>query len=335
MSHTLVPNNALPNLRRDSLRFFERGDGIHSCPPELKSRIAHVCDMPTLISLRYDSEWEHFVELELELSLIALLAKFTPDPAAFRKMMKDTNTIISGSTALYFLLRQPSSWTPGDVDLIVSPTYFGTVVRFLTQLPEGRIESPNRAYDSYPNNNNVGFSKVLKVTTAHGRFDVIKSLEDSPFHPLAFYWGTHVMNAVTSDSFLCAYPSLTFHNKGAILSNPLKKSAAAAVLKYEKRGFTFTAYGSHTREPTNACTDTVLCARRDRYFGDKETVVVHFSSLTPAGLEGPTLSTAWRLGGLACQNDQCFLPADHKVCTVLLEGRSGKDISVLDSDTEK
>lgn len=50
-------------------------------------------------------------------------------------MMHETGAIISGATALHFLLRQPCNWTPGDIDIIVPIGHFAQVVTFILNLP--------------------------------------------------------------------------------------------------------------------------------------------------------------------------------------------------------
>ncbi|KAK7680604.1 hypothetical protein QCA50_016386 [Cerrena zonata] len=84
--------------------FFPKTHAVHRLPNELKSQIVHFCDMPTLVGLLHDTDWQGSVEIELTLSLLKVLAKITDRPSSFREMMRLTQSIITGSTALHYIL---------------------------------------------------------------------------------------------------------------------------------------------------------------------------------------------------------------------------------------
>ncbi|KAK7675918.1 hypothetical protein QCA50_021151 [Cerrena zonata] len=278
--------------------------------------------MPTLVGLCHDDNWRDITLEELRMSFRSLLSRFTLDPAAFRTMMRDTNCIISGSTALHFLLREPSSWTPGDTDILVAPAYFDTTLRFILALPGAAItydsqNVPPGVYHSI----NATLKRLVKVTTNMTTFDVMMSKERSPYHPVVHYWTTLVMNALTADFFVCAYPTLTFSHRGA-----MKKyfPPPSPFEKYIERGFTFFAPGKHL-DGSLSCTTSIACPRRQRYFGDDYCLVFPFVSAAHVDKLGTELAdsnmtSAWQLGGSPCNNIDCFLATPRIAVTMIVNG---------------
>ena len=120
--------------------------------------------------------------------------------------------MIWGSTALHYLLRSPHTWQPSDVDLIMPHHRYEEVVEFICHIPDAKV------LNEYPQNYAMsGFSHITQVQAPLVKFNIIQSSEPSPFHPLTFYYGTHDMNAITTDLVISAYPSLTFEGHGIII----------------------------------------------------------------------------------------------------------------------
>lgn len=85
---------------------------------DIRLKLLAFCDMQQLAILREDTYWLSAVTETLNRDYTRLLTPFTPDPDAFRSMLRDTGSIVSGSTALWFFLRMRTAWTPGDMDLV-------------------------------------------------------------------------------------------------------------------------------------------------------------------------------------------------------------------------
>ena len=347
--------------------------------------------MPSLLALSYDVKWRHFVHNEIRLSYHRMLARFCPCPIAFREMMRKTHAIITGSTALHYLLRLPEQWTPGDVDIVAPPNHFDTVLKFIINLPDAAvlrvIGDDNEEYNSLTD---IGIIRLVKVVTPQAKFDIMKSATSSPFNPLPLYWGTHVMNALTGDSFCCAYPTLTLRRRGILRADvDLDIPTVTAVDKYHDRGFRFYSNARSCLNVGRTCLTCSACPHRDRFFGDKHCLVVPIPirkespaiindtdpttpgdntstttehdppvSLSDAffriAVDEPTehtpncntshisnapghqhvctvrendwlfsddapYTTAWRLGGDACNNSSCFLPASPMMTTMVIK----------------
>ncbi|KAK7680605.1 hypothetical protein QCA50_016387 [Cerrena zonata] len=247
-----------------------------------------------------------------------MLGSFTPDPIAFRKMMARTSAVISGSTTLHFLLREPSSWKPQDIDIIAVGAGYDRMLLFILSLPGAQVvsdtldETGGEEIDSHLYG---GLRRLVKVHTNMAKFNVIESVGSIVYNTIAHYWGTHVMNAITADTILCAYPTLTLSHKViqvryAATGNP--------VAKYQERGFHILNRRLRDLTLSDSCEDSVLCSSRNRYFGDKDTLVVAVPGVvTTAASHNVDANqsgrvSAWKLGGLACGTTDCYLSSSPR-----------------------
>ena len=155
--------------------------------------------MQTLATLYRDKGIRPLVCDELTHSFSRTLSAIVPDTHAFQAVMRRTRSIISGSTALHHLLRSPNTWKPADVDLIVPNHRYEEVVEFILDIRGAEV------IQDYPHIYDVsGFTHIIQIQTPLAKFDVIQSNGFSPFSPLPFYYGTHVMNAITADLVVSA-----------------------------------------------------------------------------------------------------------------------------------
>ncbi|KAK7677672.1 hypothetical protein QCA50_019363 [Cerrena zonata] len=319
--------------------YFAKNHAIHRLPNETKSRILRFCDLPTLMGLYCDPDWRELVGVELSLCYNKMLGSFTPDPIAFRKMMASTNAVISGSTALHFLLREPSTWKPQDVDIIAVEAGYDKMLLFILSLPGAQVvsdtldETGGEEIDSHPYG---GLRRLVKVHTNMAKFDVIESVGSIPYNTIIHYWGTHVMNAITADTILCAYPTLTLSQKVvqvryAATGNP--------VAKYQERGFHVLDRRLQNLTLSHGCENSVLCSSRNRYFGDEDTLVVAVPGVVARAAtdnvnanQGDRVS-AWRIGGLACGTTNCYVSSSPRCqeLTVMYEDQKHvyDEISVM------
>ena len=243
--------------------------------------------------------------------MLRTLSAITQDPAAFQSMMRRTRAIISGSTALYHVLRQPVTWQPGDVDLLVPNHRFREVSRFILALPGAVVV--NRYVQKY-RSNDTGFSHILQVQTPLVKFDIIQSTERSPFHPIAYYYGTHVMNAITADFVICTYPTLTLEGRSFLIprrTQRMPEPVMRAVRKYIERGFLFIEQDDADPDAEGQpCKANITCPHRNRSFGDQYCLVLpNGAGNVPDtwDLMDEHANTTWRLPGKACGNTVCYI----------------------------
>lgn len=172
-----------------------------------------------------------------------LLRPYINDQQAFRKLLRHTHSVISGSTAVAFgingLFEQP--FTPNDLDIYTNIVHGRTVIQHLRRV-EGynavlaKTTRPTLNMDDY----NGGIATVIGLVHAtKPKIDIICSTRLSALHPLCFFWSTIPMTYLTADGFCTAYPSLFFKRKGFF--NPTRcdrPKVKACMDKYVVRGFT-------------------------------------------------------------------------------------------------
>ena len=163
----------------------------------------------------------------------------------------------------------------------------------------------------------TGASRVVNVETHMAKFTIKESASRSAYHPLPFYWATHLMNALTADACICAYPTLTLRKK-TVITNREYTSLSSEVQKYRSLGFTVFENAREVADVRSSCADLLVCGKRERMIGDRHTLVVPTASknLEQTLLElGKSRTTCWKLGGEHCRNQGCFMRGRREVDT--------------------
>ena len=203
-------------------------------------RIVEHSDTETLLSWRLTSHTLFtLTALTLRSRYLHLLTTFFGGQALqFDNLLHRTGGILSGSLALLFML-WTESWEPGDLDVYISaPAYGDFIATFESTFPvvgsTRRLQRKEGKYDS---------SKILTIkqyTTQHGKkIDVIQSVDPNPAVPLTHFWTSLVVNFITPQGAVCAYPRSTLRRRGLVLDRPVPTRTVAARAKYEARGMSF------------------------------------------------------------------------------------------------
>lgn len=212
----------------------------------------------------------------LRSSVHDLLSVFVPDPNALRSLMRRTGSIISGSAALYIV--QPStSWFPRDIDLYVTFDNFHRVVEALQQEQGAIIVDPAQLHAPY--DGVAGICGVVRMRTARGCVEVIRSSSDSVLFPVTHFWTTLVMNVVTADFVCIAYPELTLRGRGLAAYRVFSAEEVDALAKYVYRGFEFRVrVGQWTDMEEFRLSECFpwMCTGCTRFFGDGGCLMVPF-----------------------------------------------------------
>ncbi|KAF9462240.1 hypothetical protein BDZ94DRAFT_1261854 [Collybia nuda] len=217
-------------------------------------RIASHVPISSVIALsRTHSSLMPKLETHLRYSFDNLLASRVPKASivGFKTLLLDTRAVISGSTALHFLLRD-THWKPGDFD-VYAPFGTGyTVAKWLTDhagyrmisdgsrnfsfrphmvaLPRGniheedlgfvtarhniRIPRPDKPHYEMPGSN---IYRVFKLCKGASTFvDVIESSQLSFLPSILQFHSTLVMNYLTPESLVVLYPALTLRREGVL-----------------------------------------------------------------------------------------------------------------------
>lgn len=240
--------------------------------PDMEEQLRHYTSLPLhIISIFFDAIAEHVpitsvmalsrthstlmskLKTHLRHSFDRLLASRIPIAKVvnFRALLLDTRAVISGSTALQFVLRD-AHWKPGDFD-IYAPFGTGyTLAKWLTAHGGYRMVSDgSRNFTFRPHlvalplddqhEWDLGFSalhrstqapqpdephyetpgsniyRVYKLCTGADTFiDVIESSKLSFLPPITKFHSTLVMNYLTPESLVVLYPALTFRREGIL-----------------------------------------------------------------------------------------------------------------------
>ena len=276
--------------------------------------------MASLVTLSGEGHLAKKALVEIQGAFKEAVALFCKEPLSFIRMMDETGCIIMGSTALHFLLRHPLSWKPNHVDLVAPKGNFKDVLNFILSLPGAKIR--DAAYVGENERDLAerrGITRMVKIETPLAKFNVNESCTESPFHPLPFLWGTHLMNALTSKACISAYPDLTLQEKTLVV-NPNTKGLHTFVERYKALGWTIFESPRQAADVRESCHHHVVCGRRDRMLGDRDTWIIptsgHNQDQTWRFLsEGRT--TCWRLGGRPCKNRECFMASERSARTYL------------------
>lgn len=255
-----------------------------------------------------------------------LVRPFVSIPDNLFLIMKLSNSVISGSSALQFMLPFTSqNWTCHDLD-IYTPITHGLLMTNFLKLEGYRVLRTSKAQSSYrPGNFDVTTMKKgnlsIDIVVVHGAsfFTVI-----SRFHL------TCVMNFLSADGFFSAYPTLTasgysivshlsFAEHGALTP---RRPTVRSYRKYRERGFkllhlppSVPLSRCDNRAPNHVCGRSAWCPHTLRTTNDPYCLYVPFeahpTSVTPEKAPKPVLyharfATVWMLGGTSC--DGMFKP---------------------------
>ncbi|KAG8907588.1 hypothetical protein FRB99_003512 [Tulasnella sp. 403] len=210
-------------------------------------RILDFCPLPDVVAFSQTS-WHSrtIVKKYLQRRVNNIFKEYVKTPLKMREVMRRHNCVISGSSALAFLLGADRKWSSQDLDMY-APS--GRDCRKLIQYLQGEGFETN-AVRTIPNHN-YGDNHINGVTKLVKRgvrdngqnyelwIDVIESKSHNPLLPILLFHSTVVINWISADSVTVAYPALTFRHKGVcgISTNVNALPWANWARKYRERGF--------------------------------------------------------------------------------------------------
>lgn len=303
----------------DDVRFEVDGSPVNLYSNEdVWMKIAEFLDTPTMVALGGASPiFRFFVKNRFEQDKDALIRPFITDGDKFRDKMRATESLISGSLALR-LVDRTADWKVGDMDLYVPQHHFSSFVAYLLQ-----IEHYDFDPDFVGNHHTWYKPGILRVTKLRRpgtkvSIDVICSQTDSAAFPLAHYYGTHVLNYISWDSFCCAYPKMTTVGQALLMPLHLIEGyippgrTVSCIKKYGERGFDF-RYNPKQWDEERVCKGGFECPQSVRTMSDRGCLHWQFSDSedTIIGDDGTVVEpdpyldpfnfgVVWRIGGLPC-----------------------------------
>lgn len=212
---------------------------------------------------------------ELRLRFISIIRHFFGNRTHdFLVLLTTHRGLISGSSALAFL-SWPDVWIPGDIDVYVGTDEYPKFVQSLKDMQLAAIEVD---FTSQRRSSYAGIASVRRyLTPMHQRLDVIRSATSNAAHPLLYFWGSLVVNFLTSRGAVCAFPAHTLNRKALVTDISYSEKLVAARNKYESRGFQFQTVDSWRPSGNNN-------ANGSRVFSERPILAINFLSVWPTDL---------------------------------------------------
>lgn len=286
------------------------------------------------------------VEIALRTAWEDCLRTITPEPSAMRSAMRRTGTVLSGSCALAFLDRG-STWAPTDFDFYCPAHTFEDFCTFIvaelggtvtthtaTPVSTGRLtnsyDGANAAHDDAAHDSYLHRSTTTTIIerrvicVGSAVLDVLRSAAPTALLPIPAFHSTIVVNFVSADGFVVAYPWSLSKKSSILAARPLTRSDLTAVQKYRGRGYTFF---DHAREfcpegSTAECASHGYCPHVVRHFGDTHCLAFTWEKQGRCGIlhllfSGMPVAACWVWGGRGCGNSTCNSDTAPIVSTIL------------------
>jgi len=168
-----------------------------------------------------------------EPSIDAALSRFVKYPAHLRKLLTETNAVISGSFAVQFFLDE--TWSDSDLDIDVGADP--------TPGPNGELQWTNaqKLVDHLEQIEGYDCAKEAGNYAARKEIEVVKSFFGPPHHSafhnspqiqlvllktrpvthiLTHYYATHILNFISGTTAYCLFPGLTMAKKAFLVRDP-------------------------------------------------------------------------------------------------------------------
>lgn len=278
----------------------------------MKELILRYLDFLTKLTLYDDPFWRAAVVDHLSSSFNRALRLFTPSPLALRHHLRSSGAIITGDFALWFIQQFPHSWSPQILEIVVSPEHYTSFVGNLDLLDVTVSTSgPRRPATRALGRPAYLYSHVVRCGLRS--IVIYMSREDDVFAAIPRHLGTHLMNALSADLLVVAYPALSLLNRSLYPFVMPPDYLQRQMGSYSLRGVTGVFRGSDLEDLSGGCWGSVLCAKTDRKVGDDETMVVQIGrgNMVKDFQRVRSSVAYWRLGGKECGNSECFLPIVH------------------------
>jgi len=267
------------------------------------------CDMTSVLSFaRVSHTFRVLVQCFFRAQFYHTLYPYFPDVTSTIKLMHHLNVVISGSTALQFVIREQSSnWSANDIDLYCPKSNAQNFIRFLESQGYFDIlrQPPHIDHSDWPrddlwcyqrfyNDMVCAIDRVVRMQNLHGfTLDVVVSNTEDPLLPITSFWGTLLQNYISTDTFAIAYPRATLRRAGYLAPfRENQENTQKCIQKYQGRGFTINRY---VLDPS-----PYYCPAASRSFADKKTLTFRFDDSVTQIVDAP--QTIWRsVSTCSCQ----------------------------------
>lgn len=161
------------------------------------------------------------------------LSRFVRYPAHLRRLLTETNAVISGSFAVQFFLNE--TWSDSDLDIDVGAD--------AARGPSGELQWTNaqKLVDYLEQIEGYDCAKEAGNYSARQEIEIVKSFYGPPHHSTAYnspqiqlallktqptkhilthYYATHILNFITGTAAYCLFPELTLAKMAVLFRDP-------------------------------------------------------------------------------------------------------------------
>lgn len=246
-----------------------------------------------------------------------MLSTSVEDPSGLLSVMRDTNAVISGSTALSFFTG-PALFLPTDLDLYTPKGWSQQLQEYLTNVED---------YQPIPFTDDVAtyYEGAISVTRMHrgsARIDVVEASDETiATQPICDFWTPVLRNFIGFDRYSCAYPAAVEAKIAMVAYGHQQDEHILDVAwKYKKRGFHI-----EIECDPDSLHGGELCPSVWRSFADELCLKGVFDAMldtsattSVGGLNTNDDEVVWRLGGASCSGCQRTEPTvgkSFRLCT--------------------
>lgn len=297
------------------------GDLIEKLPPEIVYKCWSLMAIPELIIYGSTCKFnQQQIRIYVDQKLRYAIQPFFKHPSEFLDILIQTDSIISGSFALAFMIPiEVDGWHPKDLDLYTEGKSAERIIRFLKKSGFVSVKSKgiNATYFETPDIKSI---ITYSHTETKRQIDLIISATTAAESPIFRFHSTMLMNWISGNALFSAYPNLTSSKRG--LLNPITFIApdlppahvVKCLQKYADRGISLRLRPTAWKDDKHICKQSMICPQTSRSTRDSGCFRYTFRSSEEWGFLGTgydhAVSSArnktviWYLGGFTCSGEE-------------------------------
>ncbi|KAJ2916280.1 hypothetical protein MD484_g4134, partial [Candolleomyces efflorescens] len=283
---------------------------------DLQLYVMSVASLVSVVNIGYTSRYNFNVAQGfIKDKIYALLVAFSLPPAATLDTMKKLKAVISGSLVLALI--EPGLFTPGDIDIYIP---FGNMIAFV-QFLDGlggfkEVAKEDELPPYEPSGRRVTCvhqTKYFQHQASGALVNLVETRTKTPTVAVFMFHSSIVMNYITWNTVVCAYPNLTCQHKAlqnTDLDTPTDRTVKC-FLKYIRRGFDFLNHANEW-DDKHECRRSPYCGRSTRRVDDRSTMRIGFSGELESANDLVDDSISWSLATKA--------PCKHNATLIQTQG---------------
>ncbi|RXW16787.1 hypothetical protein EST38_g9063 [Candolleomyces aberdarensis] len=294
-------------------------------PVEVQQRVLSYVSVANLGRIGHTSHYHYaLMKRQVRGRVTSTLANWKLPPETL-DFMREHNIVLSGSAVLAIV--EPGSVEPNDLDMYVPRGGMGEVEEFLLTNSEyvktgeggGGVGLEEEEYTSFPFETGMKSVAFFRHRTANSIVNIIETDGTVATTAVFKFHTTFVMNYVTWNAIVCAYPKMTSDHVGLVNTHLLDipSRMVRCLIKYAMRGFTPLERVYDWKKEDHDCGEVGYCGRSNRYVGDKYTLRMAFNDGFAIVPDVINERVSWRLNSrYLCAAKRIYRPQRGFVATV-------------------